>query len=87
MYTAACSVKGRPQERAGAVITFLKTFVSASSLSLSLSLSSKCLPPKIVLVLLVLLSCLVFTCCVVFKCWKLFPHMHTIWLIQFASVV
>lgn len=44
MYTAACSVKGRPQERAGAVKTFLKTFVS-DFLSLSV-VWRKCLPPK-----------------------------------------
>lgn len=78
MYTAACSVKGRPQERAGAVKTFLKTFVS-DFLSLSVVLEEVS-SPKIVLVLLffLFLSCLVLTCCVLSKCWKLLPHVHTI---------
>lgn len=69
MYTAACSVKGWPQKRAGAVETFLKTFVSASRwISLSLSVvRKKRLSPKYracsPVLLVAVLSCLVLTEC------------------------
>lgn len=67
MYTAACSVKGWPQKRAGAVETFLKTFVSASRwISLSLSVvRKKRLSPKYracsPVLLVAVLSCLVLS--------------------------
>lgn len=67
MYTAACSVKGWPQKRAGAVETFLKTFVSASRwISLSV-VRKKRLSPKYracsPVLLVAVLSCLVLTEC------------------------
>lgn len=64
MYTAACSVKGWPQKRAGAVETFLKTFVSASRwISLALCRSEEASFPPI--------SCLFSCssrCCLVLSC-------------------